>query len=151
MPSIVDRGRVRGEYPSDGRSLLDDSMTFKPDAIRALRKFKREKTFRKSSGERLDAMRILVGELAEVYGLQSCINNLFFVENENSNGSYSPISGEIVLRGKLSIITLLHEFAHARGYREYGAVRWSLNLFRKVYPRQFERLTFRGHMAVSQA
>jgi hypothetical protein len=54
----------------------------------------------------------------------------------------------IVLEGKLSIITLLHEFAHIiRGSDEVECRKWSMNLFRKVYPKQFARLNIVNGMA----
>ena len=46
---------------------------------------------------------------------------------------------------RLSVVTYLHEFAHAMGRDERGACRWSLNLFRRVFPEQFARLRTDGH------
>jgi hypothetical protein len=48
-------------------------------------------------------------------------------------------------RGRLSVVTYLHEFAHALGRDERGACRWSINLFRRVFPEQFARLAASGH------
>ena len=46
------------------------------------------------------------------------------------------------------MLTYLHEFAHARGYDERGACRWSLNLFRRCFPRSFARCRPVGHTLV---
>ena len=51
----------------------------------------------------------------------------------------------ITMRGRLSVVTYLHEFAHALGRGERGACRWSLNLFRRVFPEQCARLRADGH------
>jgi hypothetical protein len=74
---------------------------------------------------------------------------------EGIDGSFSgasscrqPQSSEpavITMRGRLSVVTYLHEFAHALGHGERGACRWSLNLFRRVFPAQFARLGTCGH------
>jgi hypothetical protein len=51
----------------------------------------------------------------------------------------------ITMRGKLSVVTFLHEFAHALGRDERGACRWSINLFRRAFPEQYARLQADGH------
>lgn len=62
-----------------------------------------------------------------------------------------PAAHVIVLRGRLSVITLLHEVAHLlHGPSERVAVAWSLAAFRATFPRSFSRLTFSGHMAVAR-
>jgi len=56
----------------------------------------------------------------------------------------------ITMRGKLSVVTFLHEFAHALGRDERGACRWSINLFRSVFPEQYARLRADGHTLKTQ-
>ena len=46
------------------------------------------------------------------------------------------------------MVTLLHEFAHAIGRDEYGAIRWSINLFKQVFPTEYARLTSQGHTLI---
>jgi hypothetical protein len=60
--------------------------------------------------------------------------------------AHTPILDLIALVGKLSVVTYLHELAHARGYDERQAVKWSVNLFRKVFPRSFARCQQEGHL-----
>ena len=67
-----------------------------------------------------------------------------------ANGSYTPATHEIRLIGKLSVVTYLHEFAHARGADERQAVAWSVNLFARLFPRSFARLDQHGHTLVIQ-
>lgn len=61
---------------------------------------------------------------------------------------YLPRDHQIVMVGKLSVVTFLHEFAHALGYDEQKACRWSINLFRKCFPRQYSRLIHIGHTLI---
>jgi hypothetical protein len=44
----------------------------------------------------------------------------------------------------------LHEFAHARGADERQACRWSINLFKKCFPRSFARCRVIGHTLVCE-
>jgi hypothetical protein len=62
---------------------------------------------------------------------------------------YIAASHRIVLVGKLSAITFLHEFAHALGHGERMACKWSVNLFRLIFPQKFSSLIQMGHMLIS--
>jgi hypothetical protein len=123
---------------------IDESKTYKPEAIKALKAFKKKKTFKLPMEERIEAMRELVASLAEIYEVSKPIE----FRAENLDGSSSGLSHVkvredrfiLVMQGRLSVITLLHEFAHCRGYDEIEAKIWSLNFFRKAYPKQFARL-----------
>lgn len=130
-------------------NVIDDTMTFKPEAIKALREFKKAKTFRETVEVRLGQMRELIGKLCEVYGMPP-VSVAFPEANDTGGGSgssyYDSHGRCIVMKGHLSIITLLHEFKHARDLDTRGTIdqksaqKFAVNLFRKVYPRQFARL-----------
>jgi hypothetical protein len=46
-----------------------------------------------------------------------------------------------------SIISTLHEFAHhLLGPDELEACAWSVNLFKKCFPKKYEKLSWKGHM-----
>lgn len=133
-------------------NLIDDTMTFKPEAIRALREFKALRTGRGSDDDRLAGMQTLIDALASAYEVRCPVR----VVARDINGGFSGNSSVrlmedvnvppyflITMTGKLSIITLLHEFAHIRfnSGNQVKVQKWAVNLFRKVYPRQFEQLT----------
>jgi hypothetical protein len=64
------------------------------------------------------------------------------VDGNSSHSYFDSIERCITMIGKLSVITFLHEFAHALnpdGAEEFARM-WSLTLFRKVYPKAFENL-----------
>lgn len=141
----------RANYPRTVAELLDDTMTFRPAALRALRAFRRQKPWQGTLAQRRAKFRRLNRALAAAYGLP--VPRLILPSSETdrvANGCYSPSAGggTIQLVGKLSVVTYLHEFGHARGYDERQAVRWSANLFRRVFPRSFARLRHDGHMLV---
>ena len=49
----------------------------------------------------------------------------------------------------LSVVTYLHEFAHSRGADERQACGWSINLFRRIFPRSYARCRHQGHMLIA--
>ncbi len=104
-------------------------------------------TERASTAERFTAMRELVEELSAAYGIAAPSLSMLDISHDGDSGRsfYAPDEHAIVMVGKLSIITLLHEFAHALGKDEYGAVGWSASMFKRVYPRAYEVLVYDGH------
>jgi hypothetical protein len=61
--------------------------------------------------------------------------------------SYNPKNQTIFINESTSIISLLHEFAHHRfGSNELKACRWSVWLFKKTFPKAFQKLKWKGHM-----
>jgi hypothetical protein len=92
---------------------------------------------------------VLHRDLTAAYGLTT---RLEFERGDDSQPSgsscYDPVRNMIRLRGRLSVVTYLHEFGHALGYGEQGACRWSINLFRRFFPRSYARLVPEGHTLV---
>ena len=89
----------------------------------------------------------LFQRLAGIYRISA--PKLVFGELDGSSSGashYLPGQHEIVLLGRLSVVTYLHEFGHARGHDEREATRWSTNLFRRCFPHQYARLIHRGHI-----
>jgi hypothetical protein len=143
MPSRV--------YPATVAEVLSDNATFNPNALRAVRAFRRSKPWRGTVDERIAKFRTLNAALAAAYGIpEPDLRPCLIDSGVAGNGMYSPSNHLIVLAGKLSVVTFLHEFGHARGFGERGACRWSINLFRRMFPRSFARCEFRGHMVISR-
>ena len=136
------------EYPATMAENIKD-VKFKKGAVAALRKFKAKKTFKLDVPGRLEALGELLEDLSKVYDIECPGFEAVNINGGHSGDSYyHRLQHKIVMQGKLSIITLLHEFAHARGKGERGACVFSLNLFKRVYPKQFEKLDGRNHCAV---
>lgn len=139
----------RANYPRTVREVLSD-MKFKPAALRAVRAFAWSKPWRGTIAERKAKFRRLNRDLARAYGLPKPRLVFHHVEADRFSGAscYRPAVHTITLAGRLSVVTFLHEFAHARGYDERQACRWSLNLFRRVFPRSFARCQSDAHTLV---
>ena len=134
--------------------IVSDSQTYKPNAVRALKAFKAVKTWKPevSPIERLTAMQALINSLKDEYDMHVHIPVVEgFAEYPATDENEIQIIPIYQRAGRLSVITLLNRFAAIRGEvqedfesgRSYvGRQRWAVNLFRKVYPRQFARLIF---------
>jgi len=137
------------DYPKSVDDVICEQ-TYRRSAVRAMRWYKTAKPWTGSLYERIEKLTTLHTKLCRVYGvnvnlfISPCVQN-----NRNGNGlctfskkrkNGTRTSTYIVLTGKLSVLTYLHEFGHAlHGPSEMEACRWSLNLFRKVFPDNFER------------
>lgn len=143
---------ARAEYPATSIEVTSDTMLFKLGVIAALRAFKERRTGSLSTEERFAAMQELIAELARIYEIPAPTLAMENIDGSHSwESSYNPAAHTITMRGRLSIITLLHEFAHARGMNEYGAVGWSVSLFKRVYPERYAQLHQQDHVLTAEA
>ena len=146
----MSRRRYRRNYPRSVSQVLDDNIKYKGDVLRALKRFRRSKPWRGTIKERKAKLTKLHFELRAIYNLGTTLSFDVFTERPNGNGSYSPAMDHITLRGKISVVTYLHEFAHALGKDEFEACRWSINLFRRIFPRSYERCDHRDHLLIQR-
>src|SRR5687768_4180524 len=103
-------------YPASVAEVLDDRTTFRPAALRAVKAFARSRPWAGSSDERKQKFRDVNRALAEAYEVAQ--PQLVFGELDGGDSGRScciPRLSCIILTGKLSVVTFLHEFAHARG------------------------------------
>jgi hypothetical protein len=136
----------RGTYPEAVIEILDDNMRYGAATLGAVRKFAASGPWLGSQTSRKRKFRDLNRALSMACDIVE--PNLVFgrLDGGSSGAShYIPRDHRIVIVGKLSVVTYLHEFAHALGFDEQEACRWSINLFRECFPRQYSRLLHVGH------
>lgn len=133
----------RANYPATVAEVLVDGKKYKDDTLRALKAFRRIKPWRGSDEEKRVKFVNLNAALAGIYDIAE--PKLVFVPSSGSS-YYCPHSNELVMVGKWSVVTFLHEFGHARGFDERRTCRWSINLFRRIFPKSFARCEQVGHM-----
>lgn len=137
----------RNDYPRTVAEVLDPSMKFRPAALRAVKRFARRRPWAGTVEERQVKFRDLNKELAEAYEIPE--PQLVFGKLDGSDSGrscYIPAMNAIILSGKLSVVTMLHEWGHTRGMGERAACRWSVNLFKRCFPKSFSRCRFERHM-----
>jgi hypothetical protein len=120
-------------------------MKFRPGVLAAVRRFKAGKPYRGSLDERKLKFSTLHQDLCCIFSKQTTLNFGVIDDSPSDASSYCPGTDTITLKGKLSIVTYLHEFAHALGRDERGACKWSVNLFKRTFPVLFSRCAQDGH------
>lgn len=136
-------GPYRANYPATVAEVLDGSIRYKPAALAAVRELARSKPWRGSQVERLAKLSSCCAALAAAYGI---------ARPEIMTGRfdcYEPAAHRIRLTPRLSVVSFLHEFGHARGMDERQTCRWSINLFRRCFPRSYARCRHAGHTLVA--
>ena len=140
---------MQGNYPETVIEVIDAEMRFRPATLRAVEAFASSKPWSGSLFERKEKFIKVNHDLAAAYGAPKPELHFEQIDGTSSGSSYYlPKMHRIVLSGRLSVVTYLHEFAHALGKDEADACKWSINLFRQCFPRQFSRLIHRGHMLI---
>ena len=137
---------VETNYPEAVIEVLDDDIQYPSTVMQAVESFAAAQPWHGSIISRKKKFLQLNRDLARACNIDE--PNLGFgpLDGSSSGSSYYSASNHrIVLIGKLSVVTFLHEFAHALGFDEREACRWSINLFRKCFPRQYSRLIHVGH------
>ena len=131
-------------YP---QNVIDAMMMF-----RRMHMFKPKDYSEENLAEKRRKYTALLSALSDCYGLPTPIVRDYLITPESwkkvGNGFYNPATNTITFYGKYSMITALHEFAHSLGLGEEGAVCYSVNLFRMIYPRASRRCVADQHMMI---
>src|ERR1700722_17861722 len=139
---------MSNQYPATVEECLNPNKMYKASVLRAVKAFRTSKPWRGTVGERQEKFMTLNAALADAYGLPA--PRLVFETDETQDSGSScfvPATETIILRGRLSVVSYLHEFAHFRfGRGEKTACSWSLNLFARCFPKSFARCQHDGHM-----
>jgi len=131
-------------YPTK-EQIMAREHKFRPGVLAAVREWKREH-YRgwkdKDLVTKHYALAHLVGAVADLYEYPVAYRAGDVADH------YDRASGTIMINfGNPSIVTALHELGHhLKGGSELAACRFSVWLFKKAFPRSFERLHFEGHL-----
>lgn len=131
-------------YPTKTDILMVEQK-FKPEVLTLVRSWKRDlwRDYKVSPDMKREALKVLVNKLADIYGKPVAIE---FAEGAPT-GRYFIRQQKIYITGTPSIITVLHELAHHLfGADELKACRWSVWLFKRTFPKAFQKLRWKGHM-----
>lgn len=138
------------DYPNSVAELDLNAVELSPAVLAAVQRFARSRPWRGSLAERKTKFRVAIRRICLAAGIRPPRVRFDVDERHGSGAScYMVDAHAIVLRGRLSVITALHEIGHAlHGHSEHMACTWSLAYFRACFPRSWERLSFSGHMAI---
>lgn len=129
-------------YPQTVSEVIRDGHRYKPEVLAALRAFRRARPWRGTVPERAEKLRTLHDALCRIYGREVTLTlAVGDTEAPRGNGWCSGDRRHIGLVGRLSVVTFLHEWAHVLfGPCERKACEWSVNLYRRMFPRSAARM-----------
>jgi hypothetical protein len=130
--------------------MFNDQMKYKRETIKAMKKFKATNPWKGTVDERFEKFKTLCDELKVIYTLPGLELDADIQRPYSPSiwSCYCPSEKLILLHGRFSVVTFLHEFAHAMDKNEFGATRWSVNLFRKIFPEKMDALKNNGHCLI---
>lgn len=148
QPPQPPRRRPERGYGFTVADVLNPERKYPPDVLRALRAFRATKPWQGSPDERMSKLKCLHDDLCIAYRLADPPPLRF---SNQQPDHYNLDSNEIVLSMRLSVLTYLHEFVHARDRgrsSEREAASWSINLFKRMFPRSYSQLVPVAHLLV---
>ena len=120
------------------------------DTVREWKKKEWLPTTRKkntSNIDKLEAITKLLKELAVITDKPTIIR----YKPKMKSCGYLPSEKTIYLNEHPSILSALHEFAHrTQGKDELTACRWSIWLFKRIFPKAFKELKWDGHRLIKK-
>ncbi len=130
------------------RQQFEEIVPLASGAIEALEEFKSLESYKHENCKlRLPGMQTLMDKLCHIYEVPVRIRVIYDVD-ESPTICDGGLVYPLILHGRLSLVSLLNGFARIRQHVkcEPGSFvecqKWTINLFRKVFPRQFESLKF---------
>jgi hypothetical protein len=107
--------------------------------------FRKTGFWRKNNEEKLQVMQNVLTELNRVYNknVQLVYEDNEFFRLVTGGGRYN-INSDTIYLYRLSLMTFLHEFAHALGYDQNGAILWSHKVFKEAMPVLYRKSLQRG-------
>ncbi len=145
-------GPKQGIYPETVEECIDDDLKYRVGVYEVLKKFRSSRPWVGTMEEMQHKFKMLNEDLSEIYKMKT--PQLVFVDRfptgscciQNSKPPVIIIEPE--QDSRYSVVCYLHEFAHALGKGEKDACKWSINLFKRIFPSSYEALDHKGHMLV---
>jgi ppGpp synthetase/RelA/SpoT-type nucleotidyltranferase/formylmethanofuran dehydrogenase subunit E len=141
-----------GDYTGSVGSLINNTITYKPETLSVLAEFKASDPWHGTVEERFAKFKECAHRLARIYGIERGfgINHTIRLPYTESGSSYyRPSAHSITLQGRFSVVTFLHEFGHSRGMGETLAQTWSINLFKEAFPERFVQIQFEANFLIA--
>jgi hypothetical protein len=119
--------------------LINDRKQYSEAVLEAVKEFARSKPYRGTNEERQAKYEALHVKLCAAYGIEITLQFVSIVNAPLGGFTFDDQTNVLTLTGKLSVVNYLHAFTAARGCGKRERFAWSLNLFKRCFPRSFER------------
>lgn len=127
-------------YPTKDEILAEPLNEYSDEILGILKTFKRKWKVCSNDEERFYCLKEMILDLARQYDKTPTIEM-------GEQYCFKPTANTIDFGPVPSIISSLHELGHAIfGASEKDACRFSVHLFKRVFPKAYERLEWDGHM-----
>jgi len=149
MPNILELIN-RTQYPTQ-EQIMSSPVKHKKEVIETTKTWRKEIWKEKKNGnprEKFEALSTLISRIVNIYDKPVTV---IFEPDGIIGCCYHTQTKTIVIDRTLSVISTLHELAHHLfGRSETQACRWSVWLFKKVWPLAFTKLRWEGHLLKRQ-
>ena len=132
-------------YPTKKQILTKPFPIYEKLLIKALIHWKKNSWKIYKNSDKQSSLTALINTLSYYY------NNPCFIifNNKLKSPCYKPNKKTIYMNSSLSVISTLHEYAHHQfGPSELKACRWSVHLFKTIFPTEYKKLIWKGHLLV---
>jgi hypothetical protein len=115
--------------------------------IPAAKRYAETRPWSGTRAKRIRSLKRFYSDICIIYGVEPPLLNIRGLgKGDSGSSAYVPVFKIIYLHGRLSVVTAIHELGHHLGMDEMAACRWSLNLFKRVWPEQFAKCFVDRHM-----
>lgn len=127
--------------------VLSPAIRYRRSTIAVVTRLAASRPWRGSVSERCQKFRLAHAELCVIYRRHTALRFATIDDTCSGLSYFSPARDEIVMRGRLSVVTFLHEWGHRlNGRSERRARRWSIQLFKRCFPAAFAVAKWDGRM-----
>jgi hypothetical protein len=136
------------DHPQSMEEVIDDEATYSADVLQAVRAYARSKPWQGTIAQRQAKLMALHLELCRIYDrpVELHFNISSEGETDQARCRFMARSDSIVIGGRISVVNYLHTFAAALGKTSRSRFKWSVNLFRRCFPRSYANLQIDGPM-----
>lgn len=139
---------MNNDYPKTVREVIME-VEYSAEVMEAAQEYAKAKPWAGDAMERRAKLETFHASLNRATGRTTELRVISNNAIRDVLGCYNPAADIILIGDKMSVVTYLHEYGHAlKGSSEREACIWSINLFRKVFPKSFAGLRAVGHMLV---
>jgi hypothetical protein len=119
--------------------LIDDAKVYSEEVIGATKELARSKPWQGTIEQRQEKLLAYHQKLCAAYDVEVQLAFANISDAPMGGGTFDRETRTLTLLARISIVSYMHFFTRARGAGEREAFKWSINLFKRHFPKSFER------------
>jgi hypothetical protein len=135
---------ITKKLEQERKAVLEEKIVFADDLVEAIREFKSLNPWKQDAEGTKNCFHLLNKRLNELFkkdtvlAFVQCYTDIMEIQTGLHEGQHA------VYLSKPSLITYLHEYGHGLGKDDHETTKWSVQLFKLVFPIAFEKLEWDG-------